>query len=248
MNESVSLQRIIRTSDDGTNEVRAIMNILLTDLVLFFNVGKMMDAGQIAQTRELLLEDFVHLKPEDFKLCFNRAKKGHYGPLYDRIDGQLILDWLRKYDNERDAEIEIIRANQNRDLKNASKTLITQPDDADEVFTRNWNKLQNMLEENKKEREAAKATAHLRAKSKDPIYMMHAKWFEQYHAIWKRQNYPRLIRRYGIVLNPFYNAEKPKAGVTKMIYRRLDKNGFLQHKQWQYNEFVVKGIRHYEVQ
>ena len=60
-----------------------------------------MNAEQVAQTAEIILYDYAYLKVEDFKLCFSKAKKGLYGKTYDRIDGQVILDFLNTYVEER---------------------------------------------------------------------------------------------------------------------------------------------------
>ena len=68
---------------------------------MFFNVGKIMNDNQAAQTADLIIEEYYFLKPDDFKLCFNRAKKGLYGKVYDRIDGAVILEWLGRYEKER---------------------------------------------------------------------------------------------------------------------------------------------------
>lgn len=66
-----------------------------------------MSAVQVAQTADLVIEEFYYLKPDDLKLCFTKAKKGAYGKLYDRIDGQIILEWLRQYDQERCVQAEM---------------------------------------------------------------------------------------------------------------------------------------------
>lgn len=67
-----------------------------------------MNDYQVAQTVTLILQDenMRSLKPDDFKLCFNRMKKGHYGKSYDRIDGQIIFECLNSYLDERVAEAE----------------------------------------------------------------------------------------------------------------------------------------------
>lgn len=36
----------------------------------------------------------------DFRLCFDRVKSGKYGIAFDRIDGSVISDWMRKYKEE----------------------------------------------------------------------------------------------------------------------------------------------------
>ena len=60
-----------------------------------------MNENQLAQTINLLVEDFYYLNIEDFKLCFNNAKKGRYGKIYDRIDGMIIYEWVRMYAEDR---------------------------------------------------------------------------------------------------------------------------------------------------
>lgn len=81
----------------GDVHTKAILTIILVDVIKFFNVGKSMSNVQVAQTIELIQQEYWMLKPEDFKLCFNNAKKGMYGQIYDRIDGQLILSWIQKH-------------------------------------------------------------------------------------------------------------------------------------------------------
>ena len=68
---------------------------------MFFNVGKMINDTQAAQTADLIIDEYYFLKPDDFKLCFTRAKKGYYGKVFDRIDGQVIFEWLNQYTNDR---------------------------------------------------------------------------------------------------------------------------------------------------
>lgn len=93
---------------DSPAKAAAILSLLITDLVKFFNVGKTMNDFQVAQTVTLILQDenMRSLKPDDFKLCFNRMKKGHYGKSYDRIDGQIIFECLNLYLHERVTEAE----------------------------------------------------------------------------------------------------------------------------------------------
>jgi hypothetical protein len=85
----------------GDMHTKAILTIILIDLIKFFNIGKSMNDEQVGQTIQLIQEEFWMLKPEDFKLCFNNAKKGLYGKVYDRLDGQIILEWLGRYLSER---------------------------------------------------------------------------------------------------------------------------------------------------
>lgn len=60
-----------------------------------------MGENQLASTVDLLIEDFYYLKVEDLKLCFQNAKKGKYGKVYDRIDGNIIYGWVEQYSKDR---------------------------------------------------------------------------------------------------------------------------------------------------
>lgn len=72
-----------------------------------------MSNDQLAQTISLVQDEYWMLKPEDFKLCFNNAKKGVYGKVYDRLDGQVIFEWLDKYLKDR------MDASESRSIRNA---------------------------------------------------------------------------------------------------------------------------------
>lgn len=71
-----------------------------------------MDAIQVSDTIALIQETYPHYTQEDFKLFFNMAKKGMFGQIFGRIDGEVIMNWLAKYDIHRDtvAQSESIKA------------------------------------------------------------------------------------------------------------------------------------------
>ena len=99
--QSPSCSIAVMNKNFGEMKLRAFMVNIIIDLVMLFNVGKTMKDTQAAQTADLIIEEFYFFKPDDFKLCFNRAKKGLYGKVYDRIDGAVILEWLGRYEQER---------------------------------------------------------------------------------------------------------------------------------------------------
>lgn len=77
-----------------------------------------MGEEQLKQTLELILEDYYYFTFEDFKVFFNNCRRGIYGTSYNRIDGQVILEWLRQYAFERSAEAEtssIVQAHSMKD-------------------------------------------------------------------------------------------------------------------------------------
>lgn len=81
----------------------ALINLLIVDVVTFLNLGKSMSAQQVLATAKLILKDksTKNLKPDDFKICFENAKKGYYGRSFDRVDGQIVFEWLNAYMVER---------------------------------------------------------------------------------------------------------------------------------------------------
>lgn len=85
----------------GEPQARAVLVILVADALDFFNVGNTMTAMQVITTVDLIIEEYPYMKTDDFKLCFKNAMKMKYGENYNRIDGSIIMGWLREYNKER---------------------------------------------------------------------------------------------------------------------------------------------------
>jgi len=119
-NKSFAGVRAELDKETGNAFIRNFLNIVLVDLVNFFNVGKSMNHEQIIVTAGMIVDDYCMLKPDDLKLCFDNAKKGKYGKVYDRIDGQIIFEWLELYLEERAQAIETLRRNESQQHKKDS--------------------------------------------------------------------------------------------------------------------------------
>jgi hypothetical protein len=93
---------------DEDSIVKDTLNVIISEVILFMNVGKTMTPPQIESTINMILSDVMakSLTFEDYKVCFENAKKGHYGKSYDRLDGQIIFEWITAYFNEKTAIIE----------------------------------------------------------------------------------------------------------------------------------------------
>lgn len=85
----------------GETKARAAIVYLLADTLEFFNATETMSDIQVAMTVDLIIEEYPYMKTDDFKLCFKNAMKMKYGKIYNRIDGQIIMSWLRDYNKER---------------------------------------------------------------------------------------------------------------------------------------------------
>jgi len=86
----------------GEPFIRALMVKWFNSFVEFYSVNGTMSALQIADTINLIMEEYPHFKQEDFKLFFNMAKKGMFGQIFGRMDGEVIMQWLEQYRVHRD--------------------------------------------------------------------------------------------------------------------------------------------------
>lgn len=87
----------------------------------FLNVGKTMNADQILITAELITEGYSNLNLSDFKLFFTNFRKGVYGQLFDRLDGQIIITALARYKSDRMDKGEGLSIDQHEKRKQAEK-------------------------------------------------------------------------------------------------------------------------------
>jgi hypothetical protein len=100
----------------GEMKITAILGLIISETALSFNVGANMNPDQVSDTVDSILKDYWALKIDDFKLCFQNAKKERYGKIY-RIDESVILSWLEKYVEERFASAENNNYNQHCSIK-----------------------------------------------------------------------------------------------------------------------------------
>lgn len=116
-------------NQDSPSKAQALLSVQITGLVKAFNVGKSMEANQIAECVKMILEDnnFRCLKPDDFKVCFTKMIKGHYGKSYDRMDAQVIFEALENYLQERLDTVEQISIDRHK-LEMAGKMAQTNPE------------------------------------------------------------------------------------------------------------------------
>lgn len=112
-NTEVALQQIlISKTSPALSEIRrhkgeqAALNVLIAmmdECQQYFNLQQPMTPQQLMLTAELIMEEYYYLRVEEFKICFRMAMKGEFGPVYNRIDGQVFFEWIRKFFSKRDA-------------------------------------------------------------------------------------------------------------------------------------------------
>jgi len=61
------------------------------------NLSQKMDDTQSMEAAISIADEFSDLTLEEIILCFKEAKMGKYGKVYNRIDVQIISEWLQQY-------------------------------------------------------------------------------------------------------------------------------------------------------
>lgn len=81
--------------------VRAYLIQMLISLSQFYNVSNNMSNEQILETADLIMEDMWRFTVPDLILFLKKAKRGEYGPCW-RLDGAVVMAWMRQYIVDRD--------------------------------------------------------------------------------------------------------------------------------------------------
>ncbi len=98
--ESCSIVQI-KKQEDGETLTKAFLAVIVTELIESFNVGKTMNDMQVGFLVNGIQADYYFLKIDELKFCFEEAKKGRYGTMYDRIDAAVVFGWIEQYMEER---------------------------------------------------------------------------------------------------------------------------------------------------
>ena len=92
---------IAEMDKEEPDRLRARVLVMVNNLANFLNIGKNIHEMQLQEIVETLCQEAKGLVLEDLLKMLHLAKTGYYGDIYDRLDGALILSWLRKYKEER---------------------------------------------------------------------------------------------------------------------------------------------------
>lgn len=75
--------------------------LILNDLRLFFQVDNMISTDGLYSLCDILIFEYKSLTLEEVAICMSKAKKGEYGQLFNRLDGAIIMGWLKTYNEGR---------------------------------------------------------------------------------------------------------------------------------------------------
>lgn len=107
---------------EGIESVKRLLTNAIDQLQTYFSLERIMTPYQIEMSVEIIEENFYYFSPEDFRKCFRGAMSGKYGKIYNRLDGAVIMEWLRAYDIER---TEIIVQEQMQKQKDEAKEIMS---------------------------------------------------------------------------------------------------------------------------
>lgn len=127
---SITLQKVLESKmqvsalkRDNINALEFSIAFLIEELIFALNVPELSES-QVAYITKILINEYWYLKIEDFILCFKNAKTAKYGTIYNRVDIHTICTWLNTYSADRTREIELLREQQNAELKKENKGLL----------------------------------------------------------------------------------------------------------------------------
>lgn len=192
---SPPIGRLAQIVNNGDTMVKALIAHAITDLNKFLNFQNIMTVPQIAETTEMILSDYNALKIEDIRVCFSNGKKGHYGQLYGRLDGQIIMLWLSQYSTDRTNEYLRIK-----DFN--EKQALNKKINPEEINVEGQKKVIEMMKDALKSVEVVKVEKPVREKTADEIRIQ--KWLRDFTKLSINKNYDdsyRFIFRYGKVIN-----------------------------------------------
>lgn len=159
-----------------------------------------MTEAQIESTINMILSDVAakSMTFEDYKVCFENAKKGYYGKAFDRLDGQVIFEWINAYFAEKSTIIQ----EKNNLLHDKSKR--SEPLDMNiegvrkvvEVLKQAIKPIPNV--------EVSKSNAEIKTRQFDQKHALIQRLFRRFEQIYFNEPYEtnngRFIKRYGKIM------------------------------------------------
>jgi hypothetical protein len=185
LGELKSIRSVMRES--GEEKMKAAINSILADLVLFFNVGKSMSEIQVRQTTDLIIVEKPYLSLPDLQVCFRRAKSGVYGKLFDRIDGGVIFDFIIQYEKEKtdEAENQSIYEHSRFKKKTDTEAKSAIHPDSQKIIDEIKNRLAKQIEQEREKEAIIRSSRRELSQVSDPT--PEQKWLATYDLIFKKR-------------------------------------------------------------
>lgn len=98
---ATSINSLMRQENLSEGVVIAVLSDMITRAAAFFNIQHNITPAQSVDTASMLLEKYGYESLEDFSLIFKKAKRGEFGKIYNRLDGQIIFEWCERHFEEK---------------------------------------------------------------------------------------------------------------------------------------------------
>lgn len=95
-----TIAEMVQRSKGNNAFVLSYVSAAIVSYLDFIGRRQTMDDQQVAETAELILQEYAALKFDDIALFIRLCKLSHFGKLYD-INGAVLLQWLQTYCQER---------------------------------------------------------------------------------------------------------------------------------------------------
>ena len=89
----------LRKNDEQTT--LNTITFMVIDIALYFQTGQVMSKDMAQEVSLRILLKFGGLTLEDVALCLHKVKNGEYGNNYNKVDGGSLMQWLNRYEAER---------------------------------------------------------------------------------------------------------------------------------------------------
>lgn len=112
--EPKSLSVLSRENKEACEDMLLLM---INNLRKFYQVDNMISVEGMRALVPLIMVHYKELTLEDIAVCLNQAKAGKYGKIYARIDGQVIMQWLKEYMQDKRQRKHLKEVNRHMEMK-----------------------------------------------------------------------------------------------------------------------------------
>jgi len=90
----------IKNPDIADENNKGLIIQMIIELNQFTGVARKMTPDQIADTVNMLLDEYPRLSLQEYQVFFNKVRSGYFGQLYDSLDGVKIMVFMKQFYEE----------------------------------------------------------------------------------------------------------------------------------------------------
>lgn len=201
LNFCVQTQEIIQTQSvrisslkkyQGKTIQATVILYILNNACSMLSVTNGVTPTQQKAILQKITKQYFYLTIAELNYCFMKGVSGDFGKIYNRVDFSVVCEWLRMYDEERDAYKAYDgqnKANENKNLllPSPAKNELKEDEKYKELFSKWVNELKVLND---------KIQGRAKAKNKQKIYASFHQYFCEIHLGFKSPPDPKLLKPY----------------------------------------------------